>query len=80
MAHTFRGSNLKQNHLPCYFTFVEATETFIDLFQRDGVAEQLICWQLSGTGHAKGVHLQPGDIVEASIDGIGVLKNKMVSE
>ncbi len=34
----------------------------------------------AGVGHAKGVHLQPGDIVEASIDGIGVLKNKMVSE
>ena len=34
----------------------------------------------AGVGHAKGVHLQPGDVVEASIDGIGVLKNKMVSE
>jgi 2-keto-4-pentenoate hydratase/2-oxohepta-3-ene-1,7-dioic acid hydratase in catechol pathway len=29
-------------------------------------------------GHAKGVHLQPGDVVEASIEGIGVLKNTMV--
>ena len=34
----------------------------------------------AGVGHAKGVHLRSGDIVEASIDGIGVLKNKMVSE
>ena len=58
---------------------MEAIETFIDLFQRDGVAEQLICWQLSGAGHAKGVHLQPGDVVEASIEGIGTLKNIIVS-
>ncbi|HIL25130.1 MAG TPA: FAA hydrolase family protein, partial [Verrucomicrobia bacterium] len=32
----------------------------------------------AGVGHAKGVHLQPGDVVEASIEGIGVLKNTMV--
>ncbi|MFM1556176.1 MAG: fumarylacetoacetate hydrolase family protein [Limisphaerales bacterium] len=34
----------------------------------------------AGVGHAKGVHLNPGDIVEAGIDGIGVLKNTMVLE
>ncbi len=34
----------------------------------------------AGVGHAKGVHLNPGDIVQASIDGIGVLKNTMVAE
>ena len=34
----------------------------------------------AGVGHVKGVHLNPGDIVEAGIDGIGVLKNTMVLE
>jgi len=34
----------------------------------------------AGVGHAKGVHLNPGDIVEAGIDGIGVLENTMVLE
>lgn len=34
----------------------------------------------AGVGHAKGVHLNPGDIVEAGIDGIGVLKNTMILE
>ena len=34
----------------------------------------------AGVGHAKGVHLNPGDIVEAGIGGIGVLKNTMVLE
>ena len=33
----------------------------------------------AGVGHAKGVHLKAGDQVEASIEGIGVLKNTMVS-
>ena len=33
----------------------------------------------AGVGHAKGVHLQAGDQVEASIEGIGALKNTMVS-
>jgi 2,4-diketo-3-deoxy-L-fuconate hydrolase len=33
----------------------------------------------AGVGHAKGVHLQPGDVVEASIEGIGTLKNIIVS-
>ena len=33
----------------------------------------------AGVGHAKGVHLKAGDQVEASIEGIGVLKNTMVT-
>ncbi|MBL69760.1 MAG: 5-carboxymethyl-2-hydroxymuconate isomerase [Verrucomicrobiales bacterium] len=33
----------------------------------------------AGVGHAKGVHLKSGDTVEASIEGIGVLQNTMVS-
>ena len=33
----------------------------------------------AGVGHAKGVHLKVGDQVEASIEGIGRLKNTMVS-
>ena len=32
----------------------------------------------AGVGHAKGVHLKAGDQVEASIEGIGALKNTMV--
>jgi len=32
----------------------------------------------AGVGHAKGVHLKEGDQIEASIEGIGVLKNTMV--
>ena len=32
----------------------------------------------AGVGHAKGVHLQAGDQVEASIEGIGTLCNSMV--
>jgi len=32
----------------------------------------------AGVGHAKGVHLKADDQVEASIEGIGVLKNTMV--
>jgi len=32
----------------------------------------------AGVGHAKGVHLKSGDQVEASIEGIGALKNTMV--
>ncbi len=34
----------------------------------------------AGVGHAKGVYLKPGDVVEASIDGIGTLMNTMVKE
>ncbi|MFL2904537.1 MAG: fumarylacetoacetate hydrolase family protein [Limisphaerales bacterium] len=33
----------------------------------------------AGVGHAKGVHLKVGDQVEASIEGIGRLKNTMGS-
>jgi len=32
----------------------------------------------AGVGHAKGVHLEAGDQVEASIEGIGTLKNTVV--
>jgi 2-keto-4-pentenoate hydratase/2-oxohepta-3-ene-1,7-dioic acid hydratase in catechol pathway len=32
----------------------------------------------AGVGHAKGIHLKAGDQVEASIGGIGALKNTMV--
>ena len=32
----------------------------------------------AGVGHAKGVHLKAGDQVEASIGGIGILKNTMI--
>jgi len=32
----------------------------------------------AGVGHAKGVYLKAGDQVEASIEGIGALKNTMV--
>ena len=32
----------------------------------------------AGVGHAKGVHLQAGDQVEARIEGIGVLRNTMI--
>ena len=31
----------------------------------------------AGVGHAKGVHLKAGDQIEASIEGIGILKNTM---
>ncbi len=33
----------------------------------------------AGVGHAKGVHLKAGDQVEASIGGIGILKNTVIS-
>jgi len=33
----------------------------------------------AGVGHAKGVHLKAGDQVEASIEGIGVLRNTIMS-
>ena len=33
----------------------------------------------AGVGHAKGVHLKPGDKVEAWVEGIGMLKNTMVT-
>ena len=33
----------------------------------------------AGVGHAKGVHLKPGDKVDATIEGIGTLKNTIVS-
>ncbi len=32
----------------------------------------------AGVGHAKGIHLKAGDQVEASIGGIGILKNTMI--
>ncbi len=32
----------------------------------------------AGVGHAKGVHLKAGDQIEATIEGIGALKNTMV--
>ena len=32
----------------------------------------------AGVGHAKGVHLKAGDQIEASIGGIGILKNTMI--
>ena len=34
----------------------------------------------SGVGSADGVYLKPGDLIEASIEGIGVLVNPVVAE
>jgi 2-keto-4-pentenoate hydratase/2-oxohepta-3-ene-1,7-dioic acid hydratase in catechol pathway len=34
----------------------------------------------SGVGSSTGIYLKPGDTVEASIDGIGVLVNPIVAE
>ena len=55
---------------------VEFVSAFITLEPGDIVSTGTA----AGVGHAKGVHLNPGDIVEAGIDGIGVLKNTMVLE
>jgi len=37
-CHGARGY-LKQNYLPCHFTFVKAIKVLVDFFQLDGVSE-----------------------------------------
>jgi 2-keto-4-pentenoate hydratase/2-oxohepta-3-ene-1,7-dioic acid hydratase in catechol pathway len=34
----------------------------------------------SGVGSASNTYLKPGDVVEASIEGIGVLRNPVIAE
>ena len=57
---------------------VAAVIVFISSFVTLEPGDIISTGTAAGVGHAKGVHLKAGDQVEASIEGIGALKNTMV--
>jgi len=57
---------------------VAAVIEFISSFVTLEPSDIISTGTAAGVGHAKGVHLIAGDQVEASIEGIGALKNTMV--
>ncbi|MBT5321526.1 MAG: FAA hydrolase family protein, partial [Verrucomicrobiales bacterium] len=58
---------------------VAAVIEFISAFVTLEPGDIISTGTAAGVGHAKGVHLKTGDQVEASIEGIGALKNTMVA-
>jgi 2-keto-4-pentenoate hydratase/2-oxohepta-3-ene-1,7-dioic acid hydratase in catechol pathway len=50
---------------------------FVDSRSRFECGDILFTGTPTGVGQASGRYLQPGDMVEASIEGIGALRNKV---
>ena len=57
---------------------VSAVIEFISSFVTLEPGDIISTGTAAGVGHAKGVHLKPGDKIEAWIEGIGILKNTVV--
>ena len=55
-----------------YLERVRVSTTYEE-FKR--VSEKLVHKLPSGVGHARGVYLQPGDVVEIEIERLGLLRN-----